>query len=196
MHEKVRRSWQGWLNPDVLRPSLITASLYIAAFEILKNTIIDEIKGFYTSGFDQNGWRVDPKYQSDVLARNPSPVYASLDWLKESNAIGDDDLAAFERVKEFRNRLAHGLTTMLGNGLPPELLERFTEIVSLVDKISRWWIVNVDIPTNPDLDVEEIDEKGIIPGPILGLRLMLDVALGSDKESRFYMEEFNKRPKL
>jgi hypothetical protein len=195
MDEKVRGSWQGLLNPDVLRPSLIAVSLYIAAFEILKNTIIDEIKGFYTFGFDENGWRTDAKYQSEVLTRNRSPVYASLDWLKESKAIGDDDLAAFELVKEFRNRLAHELTTMLGKGLPPEFAERFTEMVSLVDKISRWWIVNVEIPTNPDLDGEEIDEQGIISGPIMGLRLMLDVALGSDKESRYYLEEFNKRTK-
>lgn len=61
MDDKVRTDWQNFLNPDVLRPTLIVASLYIAAYEVLKDTIIEQIKSFYTFGFDPNGWRTEPK---------------------------------------------------------------------------------------------------------------------------------------
>jgi hypothetical protein len=193
MNDKSQTSWETFLNPAILRPTLIIASVYIAAFELLKAAITDQIRSFYTSGFDQNGWRIGPKYQSEVLSKNPSPVYASLEWLKEAKAIDDADVAAFKRVKKLRNELVHTLTQLLSQGLPADLAERFSEMVSLLDKIERWWIVNVEIPTNPDLEGEEIDEAKVIPGPVIVLRLLVEIALGSEEESRQYINEFIKR---
>jgi len=202
MDERVRQAWESFLNPDVLRPNLILASLYIAAFEMLKRTIVERLRDFYVTGFDKSvkekdGWLIDPDYETRVLSRNRSRVYASLGWLKESNVIDDQDIAAFERVKKCRNDVAHEINRLLSEGLPPDLPNCFSEIIALVDKIERWWIVNVEIPTNPDFDGEEIDESGIVPGPIMGLRLLIDIALGSGQDSKFYLNEFLKqaRPK-
>ena len=41
-----------------------------------------------------------------------------------------------------------------------------------------------EIPINPDLNGEGIDESQVIPGPIMGMRLLLDVALGSEEALR------------
>jgi hypothetical protein len=198
MDETVRKSWEKFLDPNVLRPNLIIASLYIAAFEVLKNTIVERIRNFYGIVFDNSteedgGWIVDPSYRTRVLSRNRSPVYASLDWLKESQAIDNEDIAAFERAKECRNDVAHRITEMLSGGVPSDLPDRFADIITLVDKIGRWWVVNVEVPTNPDFDGEEIDTAGIIPGATMGLRLLIDVALGSEQESQFYIKEFLRR---
>jgi len=163
LDDKVNKSWENFLNPEVLRPNLIIASIYIAAFELLKNTIIDRIRGFYTMGFDGNGRRIDPEYQSEVLSKSRSPVYASLEWLKEAKAIQENDIDIFESAKKHRNDLAHAIMGMLAEGLPSDLSARFSEMVSLIDKIERWWIVNVEIPTNPEFDGEHIDESGIVP---------------------------------
>jgi hypothetical protein len=38
-------------------------------------------------------------------------------------------------------------------------------------------------PTNEDFDGEEIDEAGITPGPIMTVKMMLDIALGSKAEA-------------
>lgn len=202
MDEKVRRSLESLFDPDVLRPNLIVASLYIAAFEMLRSAIVERLRDFFLIGFDESvkendGWLVDPTYEARVLSRNRSPVHASLDWLKESKAIDDADIAAFERVKRCRNDVAHRLNKLLSEGLPPDLPARFSEIVALIDKIERWWIVNVEIPIDEDLDRQEIDESKIVPGPIMALRLLIDVALGSEQDSKFYLNEFLKlsRPK-
>jgi hypothetical protein len=101
-----------------------------------------------------------------VLSKNRSHVYASLEWLKEMHAIDDADIAAFERVKKLRNELAHELTGILFQGLPADLAELLSEMISLLDKIERWWIVNVEIPINPDLNGMEINESQVIPGPL------------------------------
>ena len=70
------------LNPDVLRPRLTRAAIFIIAFEMLKATIVDRIRNFFSVGFDAEGAHLSPEY-ADVLARNRSPVHASLDWLVE-----------------------------------------------------------------------------------------------------------------
>jgi hypothetical protein len=71
----LRRSRSGnmledFFNPEILRPKLIVASIYITAFELLKSTIVERIRSFYTlGGLDKD----DPEYKSKVLTRNRSP---------------------------------------------------------------------------------------------------------------------------
>ena len=192
MEEGLKGKWENFLDPDRVRPNLIIASLYIAAFELLKNTITERLKSFFTVGFGPDGLSIDPAYATDVLARNRSPLYASLEWLKSMNAIDDTDMAAYERTKLCRNTLTHEIPKLLVDGFPTELNERFAELIGLVDKIERWWIVNVEMSINSEFDGVEIDEKGIIPGAVLMLRLMMDIALCSDEESRRYLNEWHR----
>jgi hypothetical protein len=194
MDAKVQQSWEDFLDPDLMRNQLISASIYIAGFEALKDAVVGRIRDFFRIGFDESGDNIDPKYQTDVLSRNNSPIYASLDWLKEMHAINDADIAAFGRVKTCRNILAHRLLATLGSdGMPPAFEKCFQEMVALLHKIEVWWIREVEIPTNPDFDGQEVDEDGIMPGPIMVLRLLCDIALGDEKTSRYYFDEFRKR---
>jgi hypothetical protein len=186
-------SWERFLNPDATRRCLVSASLYIAAFEALKNTVVDRVRDFFWQGFDENGDRLHPEYTSDVLARNKSPVYASLDWLKDIAAIDNEDLAAFERAKALRNALAHELlTTLVSTGLPSKFEQRLAEMVALLRKIEVWWIVNVDMATDPDCEGRSFDEEKIVPGPLMFLQILFDVALGDDEKSSFYYKEWRK----
>lgn len=193
MDNSVQRSWEDFLNPDVLRPRLIAASLFIAAFEPLKDSIVERIRAFFCHGFDEKGDIVDPEYQADVLSRNRSSLYASLDWLRQMGAIDDADIAAFNRVKTCRNRIAHELLELVETeGMPPDFEERFREMAALLRRIEVWWIKNVDIPTDPTFDGKDIDEAEIVPGPLLRLQLLCDIALGSEEQSRFYHEELRR----
>lgn len=193
MDEKVRQSWERFLNPDTLRSNLIVASIFLSAYEILRQSIVERIRDFYSSGFDSSGVTVDPRYEAEVLCKNRSPVYASLAWLKESEAIEEVDVAAFDGIRQTRNEIAHEVTQMLTRGIPNDYLMRFQEMVSLLAKIEKWWIVNVEIPTDPDFDGKEIDEEGIMPGPVITIRLLLDIALGSEQDSKYYFNEFFNR---
>jgi len=44
---KIRQSWEEFLNPEVMRPRLIAASIYIAGFEALKDSIVGRIREFF-----------------------------------------------------------------------------------------------------------------------------------------------------
>jgi len=186
--------WERFLDPEVLRPNLILASVYIAAFEVLKNSIIERLRFFYVSGFDQNGDIISPEYKDEVLAKDRSLTYASLKWLKEAKAITDEDVEKFTKAKECRNLLAHEITKMLMEGLPQDYAERFADMTALLDKIERWWIINFEIPINPDLaaNIDNLDLEGIVPGPIASLKMMIDVALGTNETATYYINEFKK----
>jgi len=193
MDTKVQQAWEDFLNPDVIRPVLISASIYIAGFEALKDSIIGRIRDFFCHGFDESGDKIDPRYQSKVLSRNKSPVYASLEWLKEMNAIDDADIESFERIKSCRNDLAHRLFSIIGSEFtPPDFATRFQEMATLLRKIEVWWIKEVEIPTTPDFDGKEVTEDGIIPGRLIGFQMLCDIALGDEDRSHFYIEELRK----
>ena len=109
MDPEIQKSWEDFLNPEVTRGRLLKASVYVASFEALKDCIIDRIRDFFCVGFNTSGEIIDPRYEAQVLSRNRSRLYASLDWLKEQDAIDDADVTIFEKVKMCRNKLAHEL---------------------------------------------------------------------------------------
>lgn len=171
--------WERFLDPKVVRPSLFMATMFITTFEILKDSIVDDVRGFYTNGFDEHGPTVAAEYQSKVLSKNKSPLYASLQWLRENDAIDDEDLITFEKLKSTRNQLAHQLFAVVTGQVESAHETQFTDLVALLRRIGIWWVVNVEIPTNPDFDGQEIDEAGIVPGAVLSLQMLIEVASGN-----------------
>lgn len=179
----VDKQWEEFLDPSVMRPRLITAAVYIASFELLKDRLIGRIREFMILPHEDH-----EQYKADVLSRNRSPVYASLDWLLEMGAVSEADIATFGKIKDCRNELAHELLDLIGtSGLPSELPTRYNEMVALLRKVETWWIKEVDIPTNSDFDGREVADADILPGPVAGLQLLRDVALGSEQESRGHL---------
>ncbi len=184
----VTNQWEQLLTPAVLKERLISTSLYVTAFELLKESIVGRIRSFYTVGFDAGGDIVDEKYQISVLSRKKSPLYASLDWLIENGVIDKSDFESFERIKDTRNLLAHELPSLILGGADIKHIERFQEVITLLRKIEVWWVVNLEIPINPDFDQEEIDEEGIVPGALLIIQIMLDVVSGNEAFATHYRE--------
>jgi hypothetical protein len=192
MKDTTRLAWERFLNPDILRQNLILASLYIAYFEILKDSIIGHVKDFFADQWTKEGSNESERYKCEIMTRNKSPIYASLSWLIENRIIDNYDLESFENIKKCRNELAHELTNLINKGIQLRHLDTFSELIRLLNKIELWWIVNVEIPTNNEFSEFEIDESHIIPGPIAMLQVLLDVALGDEESSKFYYKEFTK----
>ena len=171
--------WEELLDPVLVQSKLLSASMYITAHEILKNSIIERVRDFYSDQWDEDGSHTGQNYQMAVVSRNSSLLYASLSWLKDIEAINDTDLANFEVLKKTRNNLAHRLHAVVVEGKTSDHIERFVELIALLRKIEVWWIVNVELPTNPDYDSAEIDEEKIVPGPVLMLQMLIEVASGN-----------------
>lgn len=184
----VEEQWEQLLTPAVMQERLISASLYVTAFELLRESIVGRIRSLYMVGFNPDGDIIDEKYEKTVLSRNKSPLYASLNWLLENDVVDETDLLSFERIKSARNSLAHELPALVMQGANFNHIERFQELIALLKKIEVWWVVNVEISINPDFDGQEIDESGIVPGPVLMIQMMLEVLSGNEELLKHYRE--------
>jgi hypothetical protein len=112
--------------------------MFITTFEILQDSIVGDLRDFYTSEFDEHGSTVDSEYQSKVLSKNKSPLYASLEWLRKNDAINDEDLTNFERLKKTRNLLAHELFGVVTGQVESSHEVQFDALVALLRKIGVW----------------------------------------------------------
>jgi hypothetical protein len=192
MRDESQKAWERFLNPDTLRSNLMVASIYIATYELLDQTVLGWVHDCFFLGLDDSDPAVVGKYKAQVLSRNRSPVYASLGWLESQQVITGEDVTCFENAKKCRNAIAHEMTRMLMDGLPPDLPEHFREMVDILGKIEKWWIISFEIPVNEEFDGKEIDENEVVPGRIIGLQMMLDVALGPEDDARRFFENFIK----
>lgn len=182
MANQVEDSWEKFLNPETLRANLIAASIFITSYEILKNSIIDQIKSFYTHGFDENGPIVSENYEKKVLALdNKQNIFrASIAWLVANDAITTADRQSILDLTEHRNQLAHQLPKFLAESGKDIELARLETLVALVVKIDRWWIINVELAIRDDIDPEQVQPEVIMSGNMIFLHLLVTAAAGAN----------------
>jgi len=185
--EDAYQSWIEFLNPASLKSNLIVASLFLAAYETLRNSIIEHIRGFYTNGLGHNKSSVGSDDYEKVLSRHKSPMDASLLWLRDRRIVNASDIKLVNRLRKHRNDLAHDLPRFIGTRDADVNFGLIEEIYQLVTKIDRWWVREVEIPTNPDFDDQDVDaiaDEEIVSGNMLFLQLMIHVATGDDADAK------------
>lgn len=187
--------WADFLNPDVVRTRFLRTGLFLVAHEMLLSVIKDRTHDFYSNSWTAgDGWKTNSEYREKVLSLDPKgkndPFRASVVWLRRIQAINEDDETTIREVTEERNRLAHELRNVLGGTLNHDFEILFPKLVSLIAKIDRWWIVNVEIATDPDLAGTELNEDEVTPGSLMLLQVLNKVALGKDEEAWALYHEF------
>lgn len=183
--------WIKFLDPENLKGNLMFSSLYIAAFESFKDYIVDEVKFFFHNGFKDGHDIFDPKYDSHVKSKDKSIAKASLLWFVEMEAINENDILLFDDLRQYRNKLSHELMTLLFEGLPEELPTKLSHLLQLRIKIEKWWLLNIEIPTNPDFDsMNEINEDSIMTPTQMLNKLIFDMLSGDEKKANYYKDMF------
>jgi len=160
-----------YLDFEDIQRRLIMSSLYLFGFNILKASIIDRIKNFFISDLN--------RYNEEVLNLSKSRIYASLFWLQKHSVINNEDLNLFNEIKEYRNYLAHSMMDFLDGKSNIEIEEvnlKFEDMIKLLNKIEIWWIMEFEIPINPDFDNEILSEKDVSPGPVILLKVIKKIA--------------------
>ena len=174
--------WEDFLNPEIIRPRLIMASVYNFAYSMLKDTIINRIRDFFIIYDGNEDLR---NYKNEVLSLNKSPLYASLEWFKNMKAIEQKDIEIFNKIKDCRNELDHEIHNILiDKGSPTDFTDNFKNLFYLFRKIETWWIISMELPINPDYigkDIESVDKNNIMTGPMLCLKTLIDVAVTENK---------------
>lgn len=189
--QKAKEKWKNFLNPDILKSSLIIYSIFITVFEILKQQVIERIRYFYVDGFVGDNLIINEKYNKEVLSRHKNALYASLEWHLEKGIISKEDIELFHELRKQRNKLAHEMTTVIFEGNNDSIIVNLEKMINLLKKIELWWIMNVEIPTDPDIniDIDDMDIEHIIPGSIMIIQLLLEIALNEGEEEKKYYDQ-------
>jgi hypothetical protein len=191
--QEYRDKWLKFLDPENLKGNLMFSSLFIASFEAFKDYVVDEVKFFYNNGFTDGEFTFSEDYNTKVKALDKSILKATLLWLKDLEAIDDNDIQTYDELRQYRNKLSHELMSLLFDGLPEELPEKFVQLIALRVKIEKWWIMNIDIPTNPDFDADiEVKDEDIVTSSQMFNQLILDMLSGDEKTANSYRNEFKK----
>ena len=193
MNSNAHQSLEKFLNPEMLRSNLIAASIFITSYEILKNSIVDQIRSFYTHGFDDSGPTVSESYRSKVLVLDPkSRLFpASIAWLRANSVIDAKDEQTIADLTQHRNEIAHKLPEFLSNADRDVELARLAGLVALVRKIDRWWILNVELEIQDEIDPATVKPEEIMSGHMIFLHLLLTTASGGDSNQLY--QEFLKQ---
>lgn len=182
-----REKWFNFLNPAITRTRLISAGLFLVGHEMLLSSIKRHPLHFFADSWNERGPVASAAYRSEVLGLDPrgkgDPIRGSIAWLRKMDAITESDEAAITAVTDARNRLAHELTGLIGGSLPEDFSSHYPTLMTLVSKIEKWWILNVEVATNPDFDDAEIDEEGITPGSVIAMDMLAQIALGEGEEA-------------
>jgi hypothetical protein len=205
MDQQVIQSWDKFLNPEKLKESLVKASLFLSAYEILKESIIDRPKSFFTNEWhlDENTGelkgKVSKSYKEKVTSLCPKDEFhACCLWFKDQGAINESDLTEIATARKHRNEIAHELPKFISSidhDVNKQILECLVEVVR---KIDVWWISEIEIPTSPDFeaaDMDKIDFDNVIGGNTMFLSLILSIFEGDDSHLKeihaLIMEKIN-----
>ena len=183
------------LNPNTLKSNLILSSLYITFFESLKDYIVDKVREFYLTGFDSEGFiyssEYDEKITSKVTNKNKL-LKVSLNWFADCGAVEADRIKEFDELVDYRNFLAHKLSKFIFEGDSDKLDDKLGKLMKLKVDLDRWWILNIEIPTNPDFDNNNIEEENVISSSEMLYKIIMEVLSGDEESAWKYYEEYEK----
>jgi hypothetical protein len=181
---KAKRDAQKIVTPDVLKRNLTNASLLLTAFELMKYSLIDKVKGFFevdkehlpeSSNEHKIEMEIIRKKLPKEMQSHPVLIYAA--WHKENEALTESDFDTILGIWKYRNKIAHELIDFLVNSDLEVNVKYLFEIRDIIEKADVWWIKEVELPINPDFDQAKAKDLNVRSGRMIILDHLISVAL-------------------
>lgn len=144
-------------NPGRVRRALTECGLFLAAWEMLRLSIVTKLRNFYSWSYQNGQFIPGPEYHREVVSRRKHIIDASLSWLLDSGALDPEDLDVVQAVRQHRNDIAHDLPTYAlswGKKVDQSLLVEARRLVHKVDNF--WaraeWEGDPEVPADTDFD--------------------------------------------
>ncbi len=152
---------------------MVRGLLFISVFEILKRSIVDPIRSFFTLGTGPDM----SEYERHVLSLDPkrNVLRCSLLWLKQVEAIADSDITLFYTLRDIRNKLTHEFPQLEQFSEHSEIADDLFRMLQLLNKLEAWWFWEYENTLKPpDERAEQGDE--VYSGTQLLTGLLVDLA--------------------
>jgi hypothetical protein len=156
--------WEAMLTPEIVQDRLLRAGLFLIGYELLEDVIVLRLREFFVvAGLSSS----NEDYGSEVLSLDPKgrndAVRGSLKWLLKMGVIDPQEEQLYIKIKKARNAVAHELGHIIGGQMNEEFGAHFPHMLDLLTKVHRWWILEVDIVTDPVWDGVAVDPSQIMP---------------------------------
>lgn len=163
------------LEPEAIRSTLAFAGLFQLIHEMIKSSVLDDLKGFYGHNPLAAGewfWGGE-KYRTEVLELAPKSEFrASLLWLEQAGALTAEQMERLDVVYEYRHRIAHELAQFIVDADLSVDIKLLTDAVAILRHVSRFW-TQVEIDMGSFRAHGEVTVDDVHPGRMLVLDLCL-----------------------
>ena len=134
-------------------------SFFISTYEAIKASVCDKVKWLYClkscdiSCNIKDGklcTKANEEYKKEILNRKfengkSNTFKSSLMCLKEGGAIDEDEFEFIsDTARNVRDEFAHGFFNQLGEDLIKKYGQSFVKMMTISEKINKWWGVNIE----------------------------------------------------
>ncbi len=166
---------QDKIQPENVATALVRAGALLTGYELIKTAIIDEVKGFFVQGFDEDRLIYSKDYERKVLPLGKNAFEASVNWLIQMEALTQDQADSLDAIRSHRHELAHELARFIVDPDADVSVDRLTELQGIMRSLDRFW-GGINIDTNPDFDGADVDRDNIVSGSGALLTYLLQIA--------------------
>ena len=186
-------NWKNILDEDVLKSNINFAAVFVMNYECLKEFAIEQIRSFYSEHFcfdnDKIVWEESDSYKEKVRKLDKNLEDASMKWFIDAGAITQDDYDTYQKIRGRRNDITHELLKNLNMGFAEEDAQLFADMQRIYNKLDKWWINEIEIPTSADDIPEDYDRDGVCGGQAIMLSIINEIVFG--KKGDTYKELLN-----
>lgn len=158
----------------------------MAAFEMLKDSLVERPKTFFCTGFSDDEFTVNLEYTKKVRSLHKHPYTASVLWWHSQGAISESDMEELRLIREHRDAIAHNMPKMIATSENNINLDLLTASNTILAKIDNWWLQNIEAAIDPEqyekFDQEEMDAA--LSMNALFLSMMIPLVAGDDSQFR------------
>lgn len=182
-------AWTKYLNPESLKQNLLQGGLYLAAFEMLKESVVGRPRNFFCLAVSEGHIVTDLtslRYQSEVRTLHKHLFTASALWWQNSGAITIEEVDTLRRIREHRDQIAHNMPKMIATVEHSIDLDLLVQMNHLLAKIDNWWLQNFEAGIDPEqyekFSQDEMDEACSMSAVFLSM--MIPLVSGDDSQFR------------
>lgn len=182
------------LDEDILKININFAAVFVMNYECLKEFVIEQVRSFYSEHFYMDGDSIvceeSDTYKKQVRNLDKNLENASLKWFMDAEAITQEDYDIYQNIRKRRNDITHELLKNLNVGFGEEDAQLFADMLRIYNKLDKWWINEIEIPTSADDIPEDYDRDGVCGGQALMLSIINEIVFGNERDK--YKELLNK----
>lgn len=175
-------NWNNILDENILKTNINFASVFVMNYECMKEFVIEQIRGFYAEKFSIDGERMvyeeSVAYKEKVRSLDRNIENASLKWFIDAGAITQEDYDTYQNIRIRRNDITHELLKNINIGFCEADAQLFANMLRIYNKLDKWWINEIEIPTSADDIPEDYDRDGVCGGQALMLSIINEIVFG------------------